>query len=58
MEMEEYDTMEKPTFETFRSQNGSWVECSGCRAIMYDTFGNCWSCGSAMTDDNKVPVDL
>ena len=55
--MEEYDIMEQK-YEIFKTPNGSWVECSGCRAIMYDSYGNCWSCGSAMTEENKVPVDL
>jgi len=55
--MEDIDIM-KSKYEEFRNLNGTWVECGKCRALMYDSFGNCWSCGSDMTDGNATQVNL
>lgn len=59
--MEEITPM-KPHMEAqldeFQGRFGVWVECGKCRALMYDSFEDCWSCGAHMTDRNKVPVRL
>jgi hypothetical protein len=47
---------EEQHVDEFRTGSGEWIECGKCRAIMFDTFKSCWSCGVSLTGKNKVPV--
>lgn len=56
--MNETAFIEEELENEFRTKFNEWIECGKCRALMFDTFVTCWSCGSPVTGKNRVPVRL
>jgi hypothetical protein len=56
--MYETDFPEEQKHDEYHSKYGEWIECAKCRALMFDTFKSCWSCGIAFTEKNKNAVRI